>query len=111
MIRILASSATIALTAPPAMSLAEPWSCTFGRECIAGEPCEDTEWRVEIIAADHEGQLFLSSVTGDTPLSRIDGQSYAAPDTLVTIHAGGSALLSRHGDLTLSYQGRCEVLQ
>ncbi|MEM1273911.1 MAG: hypothetical protein AAGF88_08840 [Pseudomonadota bacterium] len=90
---------------------AEPWACTFTAECVAGEDCAATHWDAEVIAADHEGQLFLSSVSGDTAVTRLGDDAYAAPDTLLSISANGTATLSTHLEIALTYFGTCEVLE
>jgi hypothetical protein len=72
--------------------------------------CDTTDWAVEIIAADHEGQLFISSVSGDTAVTRLGDRAYATEDTLVTIAADGTAILSTHVEVVLTYFGTCEVL-
>jgi hypothetical protein len=50
----------------PAAAFAEPWACSFTVECVAGEACGESGFEVELIAADHAGELFLSTVTGDS---------------------------------------------
>ena len=99
------------LIAAPLAAGAEPWSCNFTAECHAGLACDATDWDVEIIAADHEGQLFASSIAGDTPVTRLAPLAYAAPGLLVTIHDDNTATLSSHGDVILTYFGTCEVLE
>lgn len=108
----------LAALAPPLA--AEPWACGFTVECIAGESCEATAYDMEVIAADHEGQLFFSSLTADTPVAwhtqTRDGRSiYSGPSQLLTILTDGSATLSVHargeGITALSYFGTCEVLE
>lgn len=96
------------LSALPAMG--EPWTCQFTAECLAGMACEATDWQVEIIAADHEGQLFLSSTTGDAPATRLSEMAYATDNTLVTIAPAGTATLSTHVEVVVTYFGTCEVL-
>lgn len=109
--------------ATPAM--AEPWDCFFTVECIAGEACAESAFELTIIAADHEGQLFLGTVTGDSPVERLTTQG-ALPATyasagrdglaeLLTVEADRSALLSLHifdgTAQAATYFGTCEVLE
>lgn len=101
---------TLALCLLALPAAAEPFACTFTVECHAGLECDATDWDMEIIAADHEGQLFMSSVFGDTPVTRLEPRAYAAPGTLVTINDDGTAVLSSHGDVILTYFGSCEVM-
>jgi hypothetical protein len=55
----------------PAAAQAEPWACSFTVECVASETCGESAFEVELIAADHEGELFLSTVTGDSRVTRL----------------------------------------
>lgn len=110
------------LLASPA--LAEPWACEFTVECVASETCSQSGYEVEILAADHEGQLFLSSMVGDTPIIRLSQPeaipaAYASsgahgPSEMITIHSDGSALMSAHifdeGTMAVTYFGTCEAL-
>lgn len=91
-------------------ALAEPWACQFTAECLAGMACDESDWQVEIIAADHEGQLFLSSITGNAPATRLTERAYATHNTLVTIAADGIAMLSTHVEVVVTYFGTCEAL-
>lgn len=114
MIRALLIMSALAATALPVA--AEPWSCNFTAECIAGEPCEQTDWDLDIIAADHEGQLFASSIFGDAIVNRISPaqsspMAYAGADQLITIAETGTATLSTHAGIAITYFGNCEVLE
>lgn len=118
-----AAALALSLLATPA--LAEPWDCTFTVECIAGEPCDASAFDVTLIAADHEGQLFLRTITGDSPVTRLTGAD-ALPATyasaggdglaeLLTIEGDRSAMLTLHifegSAQTATYFGTCEELQ
>jgi len=108
----------------PAPALADPWHCDFTVECVAAGACTEAAHQVEVIAADHEGRLFLSTPLGDSPVTRLteDGAlpaSYAGAGRnglaeLLTIGLDGTALFSLHiFDETAraaSYFGTCEVL-
>ncbi|MEM7722289.1 MAG: hypothetical protein AAF376_07930 [Pseudomonadota bacterium] len=112
----------VLLTSP---ALAEPWDCHFTVECIASEACDAAAFEVTIIAADHEGQLFLSTVTGNSPLTRLTDQgdlpaTYASAGRdglaeLLTVEADFSALLTLHifdgSAQAATYFGTCEVLE
>lgn len=89
---------------------AEPWACHFTAECMAGLACEEAAWDLEIIAADHEGQLFMSSIVSDVIVTRLTARSYATEDTLITIGLDGTAILSTHTEAVLTYFGTCEAL-
>ena len=118
---MLLGSLLISLAAP---ALAEPWSCEFTVECIAGDGCEASAYEIEILAADHEGQLFLSSVVGDTPVTRLTPEgtlpaSYASAGPsglaeMVTVEADSTALMTAHifdgSAMAVTYFGTCEAL-
>jgi hypothetical protein len=108
----------------PAAAQAEPWSCSFTVECIASETCGEAGFEVELIAADHEGALFLSTVTGDTRVTRMT-ETDALPATyasaggnglaeLLTVEADGTALMTVHifdgSAMAVTYFGTCEEL-
>jgi hypothetical protein len=111
-----------ALAAAPA--LAEPWACTFTVECLATEGCDASAFDVQVIAADHAGDLFLSSVTGDSPVTRLtaDGEmpaTYASAGRrgiaeLLTIETDRTAILTVHmfdgGAAAITYFGTCEEM-
>lgn len=77
-----------------------------------------------IIAADHAGELFLSSLAGDRPVVRLDpGNTSAAAyasagdhaiGELLTITQDGLATVSIHGSdgpaRTITVFGTCEAL-
>ena len=119
---MLLGSLLISLAAPV---VAEPWACEFIVECVAGIGCEASGYEIEILAADHEGQLFLSSVMGDTPVTRLtpDGAlpaSYASAGPpglaeMVTVEADSTALMTAHifngVAMAVTYFGTCEVLE
>lgn len=104
---------------------AEPWACEFTVECIVGEGCGASGFEVEVIAADHEGQLFLSAVTGDSPVTRLtEGgtlpATYASAGRdglaeMLTIEADATAMMSVHifdgSAKAVTYFGTCEVLE
>jgi len=100
---------------------AEPWACEFTVECIAGESCGASGFEVEVIAADHEGQLFLSTLTGDSPVTRLTERG-ALPATyasagrdglaeLLTVETDATAMMSVHifdgSAQAVTYFGTC----
>jgi len=120
MIRALA----LPLALVPTTALAEPWSCSFTVECIAAETCGESGFEVELIAADHEGALFLSTLTGDTRVTRLTERD-ALPATyasagenglaeLLTVETDGTALMTVHifdgAAMAVTYFGTCEEL-
>ena len=105
-------------------AMAEPWDCRFSVECLAGEDCAQSGLHVQVIAADHAGDLFLSSVAGDSPVVRMTGAG-ALPATyagagrdgiaeLLTIEADSTALMTLHvfdgAAAAITYFGTCEGL-
>ena len=94
--------------------MAEPWVCDFTVACTAGLPCEATRTPAELIAADHEGQLFVA-LDGVQYLARrlSDTSTYSAqgPDgaLLLSIATGGAAWLTRHGPQVTTFLGSCEA--
>ena len=121
MIRSLAILAALM----PAAALAEPWACSFTVECIAAEACGESAFEVEVIAADHAGELFLSTVTGDSRVARLTDAgalpaTYASAGAaglaeLLTVEADGTALMSVHvfdgSAMAVTYFGTCEELR
>jgi hypothetical protein len=118
---IRAAALLACLAAPVA---AEPWDCLFTVECLASEGCDETALEVQVIAADHAGDLFLSTVTGDSPVARLTNAG-ALPATYASAGRDGLAeLLTIEGDLTaimtvhlfdgiaaaITYFGTCEEL-
>ena len=106
------------------MAVAEPWSCTFTVECIAAEACNESHYSFDILAADHEGQLFLSSVASNTPVLRL-GIAKDTPITyvttatdklveLITINPDGTAVMTAHAfderTTAVTYFGTCEEI-
>ena len=104
--------------------LAEPWTCAFTVECEASEGCADAGLDLQVIAADHAGDLFLASVTGTSPITRLTAAG-AMPATyasagragvaeLLTIEADRTALLTLHifdgAAAAITYFGTCEEL-
>lgn len=103
---------------------AEPWACEFTVECVAGEPCDAAAYQITILAADHEGRLFLSSVVGDAPITRLNPDaappvSYASAGRnglaeMITIEADSTALMTAHifdgSPMAVTYFGTCEAL-
>lgn len=75
-----------------------------------GSGCVAMEQPADLIAADHEGQLFLTTPSGDIPMIRLDGaptarhaaaHAYAGTGpqisgALLTIAGDGTATLTRH---------------
>ena len=117
-------AATFAVTLAAGSALAEPFGCDFTVECIAGEACGATSFSARIIAADHEAQLFLSTVTGESPVIRLT-EAGALPATYASAGRDGLAeMMTIEGDLTalltvhvfdgtaqtVTYFGTCEAL-
>ena len=110
--------------AAPAIAMAEPWHCRFTVECAASLGCEAAGFDARLIAADHAGELFLSTAMGDSPIIRLTpqgvlpasyaGSSRSATAELVTIAADRTAIMSLHlfdGEATaITYFGTCEEL-
>lgn len=65
---------------------------------------------VEIIAADHEGQLFLTSNLEAVALTRLGNRAYAGSNLLVTISPDGAAQISQQDDAVIIYFGHCRAL-
>jgi len=109
----------------PAAVHAEPWACSFTVECVAGEACGESGFEVEVIAADHAGELFLSTVTGDSRVARLTDAgalpaTYASAGAaglaeLLTVETDGTALMSVHifdsHAAAVTYFGTCEKLR
>ena len=71
---------------------------------------------MEIIAADHEGQLFASSIFGDAVVNQTTSvqtppMAYAGAEQLITIAEDGATPLSSHAGIAITYFGNCEVLE
>jgi hypothetical protein len=118
---LLPFAAALLATAP---AMAEPWACDFTVECLVGDGCDESGLQVQIIAADHAGDLFLSSVTGDSPVTRMTAAG-ALPATyvsagqaglaeLLTIEADRTALMTIHmfdgAAAAITFFGTCEEL-
>ena len=114
----------IAAVCAAGSAIAEPWDCRFSVECLAGADCGPSGLQVQVIAADHAGDLFLSSVAGDSPVVRMTGAG-ALPATyagagrdgiaeLLTIEADSTALMTLHvfdgAAAAITYFGTCEGL-
>jgi antitoxin (DNA-binding transcriptional repressor) of toxin-antitoxin stability system len=118
---------TAALLAPllaaATSGTAEPWACNMTVQC-ENIDCFAIEDRVEIIAADHAGELFMTSPTGDRPVARLSplgslpaAYASAGPHAigeLVTITEDGQAIMSIHGSdgpaRIITIFGTCEGL-
>ncbi|PWK62489.1 hypothetical protein [Roseicyclus mahoneyensis] len=114
--------ALLCLAATPALS--EPWGCAFTVECDLTEGCDSVGFDAQVIAADHAGDLFLSTAMGDSPVIRLTREG-ALPATyagagrdgiaeLLTIEGDRTAILSLHifdgTAAVLTYFGTCEGL-
>jgi len=102
---------------------AEPWSCQMTVQCDNLD-CIAIADSYSLIAADHAGELFLSSATGDHPVTRLSPQNhlpaaYAGVSThaiaeLLTIVEDGQAVLTSHGHdgspRTITTFGTCTPL-
>lgn len=110
----------LCLAATPALS--EPWACSFTVECAVAEGCESAAFDARLIAADHAGDLFLSTAMGDSPVTRLTPEA-ALPATyagagrdgiaeLLTIEADRTAMLTLHffdgTAAAITYFGTCE---
>lgn len=101
--------------------MAEPFSCDFTVECRAGSGCATLEAPVEfdVIAADHEGQLFFRFPFSAAAADRLSmpgsfPAQYTALMALLTILEDGTAAYSKHIGVerleALSYLGVCGEL-
>jgi hypothetical protein len=112
------------LAAAATAAAAEPWACTFTAECTAGGACAAVSVQLQVIAADHAGELFLTSAMGDSPIARLTDPG-ALPATyagagrdgiaeLLTIEADLTALLTLHifdgAAAAATHFGTCEAL-
>jgi hypothetical protein len=117
-------AALLLLTLCAAAASAEPWDCRFTVECLAAGDCAEGGLEVRVIAADHAGDLFLSTVTGDSPLVRLT-EAGALPATyasagrdglaeLLTVEADLTAILTIHvfdeAAAAITHFGTCEEL-
>ncbi len=94
------------LLAAPAVVMAEPWTCEMTVQC-ENVDCVAIADTYDLIAADHEGQLFLTSPAGTRPVTRLSPQgtlpaAYAgagphAVGELLTITQDGQAMHTTHG--------------
>ena len=111
------------LAGVPASVMAEPWTCQMTVQC-ENIDCFAINDAYEVIAADHAGELFLTSPAGDRPVTRLSPQdqtpaAYAsagphAIGELLTITQDGQAIMSVHGSdgpaRTITVFGTCEAL-
>lgn len=84
---------------------AEPWTCQMTVQC-ENIDCFAIDDTYDVIAADHAGELFITSPAGDRPAIRLSppGQTPAAYGSagthaigeLLTITEDGLAILSIH---------------
>ncbi|OAN81211.1 hypothetical protein A8B78_09375 [Jannaschia sp. EhC01] len=102
---------------------AEPWACQMTVQC-ENIDCFAIDDTYQIIAADHAGDLFLTSPAGDRPVTRLDTGNAAtaayasagphAIGELLTIAQDGQALMSIHGSdgpaRTITVFGTCVTL-
>ena len=103
-------------------TVAEPFTCQMTVVCqnLDCHPVDDT---YQIIAADHAGDLFLTSPAGHHPVRRLTprdtmpaayaGAGAATLGELMTILEDGRALLTIHGydgpARTTTIHGTCEA--
>lgn len=109
------------LAACPSSAIPDPWTCQMTVQC-ENYDCFAIDDRYDIIAADHAGELFLTSPAGDRPVTRLHTQgtlpaAYAsagphAIGELLTITQDGQAIVSIHGSdgpaRTITVFGTCE---
>ena len=110
------------LLAAPAAS--EPWACRFTAACPAAGPCAEAVLELRVIAADHAGDLFASTGSGDRPLSRLTapgavpagyaGANGGGTARMLTISGARTAVLTVHGvdggTSAVTHFGTCEEL-
>ncbi|WP_166486107.1 hypothetical protein [Jannaschia sp. CCS1] len=103
--------------------IAEPWACRMTVQC-ENYDCFAIDDLYEVIAADHAGDLFLTSPAGDRPVTRLRDQgslpaAYATAGShaigeLLTITADGQAIMSIHGSdgpaRTITVFGTCTLI-
>ena len=109
------------LAAAPAMA-ETGYSCTFTVACEAAGGCEPAAIEIEIGVSEEGAMAFLEADADALPalsLSDADSSSFSIATTvpgaesdLITIHADGTALRSRHpanpGSPAITYFGICE---
>lgn len=120
---LLAPILTGLLAGTPLSVSAEPWTCQMTVQC-ENIDCFAIADTYQIIAADHAGELFLTSPAGDRPVTRLSPQNqlpaaYASAGAhaigeLLTITHEGQAIVSIHGSdgpaRTITVFGTCEGL-
>ncbi|WP_420394786.1 hypothetical protein [Nioella sp.] len=111
----------LCLLAAPAMA-ETGYSCAFTVACEAAGGCEPAEIRTEIGMSEDGITAFLNADADPLPalsLSDADSSPFSIATTvpgaesdLITIHADGTALRSRHpanpGSPAITYFGTCE---
>lgn len=121
--RLLAPLLAAVLAGVPLASAAEPWTCQMTVQC-ENIDCFAIEDTYRVIAADHAGDLFLTSPTGDRSVTPLDTGNAAtaayasagphAIGELLTIAADGQAMMSIHGSdgpaRTMTVFGTCQRL-
>ena len=101
--------AVLALLATlPAPLVADSWACTFTASCQTGRACLATDWAAEL---DTDDAVILRSDRGETALTALGDNRYAAPGMLLSIRPGGVATLTTHGPPVESHLGDCTVLR
>ena len=97
------------LAALPAPVLAESRACAFTASCQTGRACLATHWALELDTSDD--MVILRSDRGETVLTALGDNSFAAPGILLSVRPGGVATLTTHGPPVESHLGDCAVLR
>lgn len=120
---LLGAIVPMLLTAASIAVMAEPWACQMTVQC-ENIDCFSIDDTYEIIAADHAGELFLTSPAGDRLVTRLSPQNQMpaaygsagahAIGELLTITQDGQAIMSVHGSdgpaRTITIFGTCSGL-
>lgn len=113
----------LALLLLASQATAEPWTCWMTVQCDNID-CFAIDDTYTVIAADHEGQLFLTSPVGPRPATRLSppgtlpaAYGAAGPQAvgeLLTIAGDGAAIYTAHGGdgpaRTRTVFGTCSAL-
>ncbi|MBF9047187.1 hypothetical protein LSUCC0031_08695 [Rhodobacterales bacterium LSUCC0031] len=115
---------TTLIAGAPALAMADAWQCDFTAECALATGCTDASFSARLIAADHAGELFLTTAMGDSPVIRLTplstlpasyaGAGQIGTAELLTIEVDRTAILSVHHfdgtAVALTYFGTCAEL-
>ncbi|AHM05273.1 hypothetical protein roselon_02992 [Roseibacterium elongatum DSM 19469] len=114
----------LVLIGSAAAASAEPWRCDMTVACPADAPCDASDLTLDLLAADHAGELFLTGLGQDIPVAALSpdgaarhhyaGHGANAAALLLSIEADSRAVLTLHSTgptgAATSYFGTCEEL-